>query len=230
MASSIGDSARGTFAIIDRVGKPAELLDVSPPQTRLARIAHPCSRAVVLGSTQRAEDFDQSACYAAGYEIVRRKSGGGGVLVSPGDQVWLDVFLPVSDPLFQKDVNVATHWLGELWQAVLSESIGASHLFAVHRDKALRNAWSSSVCFCGLGPGEVTADGYKVVGVSQRRSRHGAWLFSMALVHFDPARLCRLVSPSLGDREALLCSLTDQVKGLEVDGAMIEDVLRRQLG
>ena len=33
--------------------------------------------------------------------------------------------------------------------------------------------WSALVCFAGLGPGEVTLDGQKLVGLSQRRTRDG---------------------------------------------------------
>jgi hypothetical protein len=38
------------------------------------------------------------------------------------------------------------------------------------------------VCFAGLGPGEVTRNGAKVVGISQRRTRHAA-RFQCAVLH-----------------------------------------------
>ncbi|MDQ3757058.1 MAG: hypothetical protein M3394_04340, partial [Actinomycetota bacterium] len=48
---------------------------------------------------------------------------------------------------------------------------------------------SRQVCFAGLGPGEVSVGGRKVVGIAQRRTRFGA-LFQCA-VHrtWDPAPL-----------------------------------------
>jgi lipoate-protein ligase A len=230
MSLSSGDTSRGSFPVIDRVGSPAELLELLPHRARLSCIAHPLSKAVVLGSAQRATDIDEAACEAEGYDILRRRSGGGAVLVAPGDQVWLDVFVPVSDPLFNTDVHVATYWLGELWKEVLSEVVGATAKLSMHRGKAVSSAWSSSVCFSGLGPGEITVDGYKVVGVSQRRSRYGAWLFSLALVNFDPLRLARMIAPHLGDKKELVDTLSAQVKGLGFDAWVLEDVLRRHLG
>ena len=50
--------------------------------------------ALVLGSTQRAEVVDERACADAGVEVVRRRSGGGAVLLEPGAVVWFDVVVP----------------------------------------------------------------------------------------------------------------------------------------
>ena len=54
--------------------------------------------------------------------------------------------------------------------------------------------WSDVVCFAGVGPGEVSAGTAKVVGVAQRRTRHGARLHSMAPLSWEPAPLLALLS------------------------------------
>src|SRR5690606_10658151 len=99
-----------------------------------------------------------------GVELARRRSGGGAVLLDDDAAVWLDVLVPRGDPLWSDDVVVAAHWLGDAWVAALAE-LGLAG--AAHRGGLVRRPWSELVCFAGLGPGEVTVGGRKVVGVSQ---------------------------------------------------------------
>ena len=116
--------------------------------------------ALVLGSAQRPEVADADALAAAGVELVRRRSGGGAVLLVPGEVVWADVIVPAGDPLWDDDVGRATHWLGATWARAL-ETCGLPDA-TVHRGPMVRTPWSSLVCFSGLGPGEVqmgTAEG-----------------------------------------------------------------------
>lgn len=169
-----------------RDAAPGELVTTTPDPLggRLAVLCRPTSPALVLGSAQAESLADQAACAAAGIEVVRRRSGGGALLVAPGGQVWLDVFVPAGDPLAEADVGRATWWLGELWSEVL-EGLAGPGRAVVHRG-GVEGRFSRLVCFSGLGPGEVSIDGAKVVGISQRRTRAGAWLHSMALVGAPP--------------------------------------------
>ena len=128
--------------------------------------------AFVLGSTQPDSDIDSTAAERLGVEVVRRSSGGGGVLVAPVSQVWADVFLPRDDPLWHDDVGRAVWWLGDAWASALF-SLGVLEA-DVHRGAMVQTLLSSRVCFAGLGPGEVTVAGAKAVGISQRRTRDGA--------------------------------------------------------
>jgi lipoate-protein ligase A len=59
----------------------------------------------------------------------------------------------------------------------------------VHDGPTRSSPWSATVCFAGLGPGEVTVGGAKVVGISQRRSRAGALFQCGALLTWDPRPL-----------------------------------------
>ena len=46
----------------------------------------------------------------------------------------------------------------------------------VHHGALQRTAWSATLCWAGLGPGEITLSGRKLVGISQRRARAAARL------------------------------------------------------
>jgi lipoate-protein ligase A len=149
--------------------------------------------ALVLGSAQRTETADADALAAAGVELVRRRSGGGAVLLVPGQVVWVDVVVPRGDGLWDDDVGRAAHWLGAAWAAALA-SCGVAGA-EVHRGPLLRTAWSGLVCFAGVGPGEVTVAGQKLVGISQRRTRGWARFQCAAYLRWDPAALAALLAP-----------------------------------
>jgi lipoate-protein ligase A len=147
---------------------------------RVVEVTRP---ALVLGSTQTAVD-------PPGIEVVRRRSGGGAVLVGPGELVWADVLVPAGDPLWEGDVGVAFHWLGEVWvQALASLGVAADW----HRGPMVSTAWCRQVCFAGIGPGEVVAADHKVVGIAQRRTRAGSLFQCAALLRWDPQVMVRLL-------------------------------------
>lgn len=154
--------------------------------------------AVVLGSTQRDEVVDLAAAAAAGIEVVKRRSGGGAVLVSPGSTIWIDVILPASDPRWEHDVGRSFGWIGQAWTTVLGE---LGHAGAVAHDGGMvRTPWSDLVCFAGLGPGEVTVSGQKVVGISQRRTRASARFQCALLQRWDPRPLIDVLALSQDER------------------------------
>ena len=157
-------------------------LDVPVPAERAVWVADPTEPALVLGSAQPDTDVRDDV----DLEVVRRRSGGGAVLVVPGEVLWVDVVVPAGDALWDDDVARASHWLGDVWGAALGE-LGVAG--KVHRGPLERTPWSASVCFAGLGPGEVTIDGRKVVGISQRRTRAAARFQSAALGRWDPSAL-----------------------------------------
>jgi lipoate---protein ligase len=158
--------------------------------------------ALVLGSAQRPEVADAHALAAAGVELVRRRSGGGAVLLVPGEVVWADVIVPAGDPLWDDDVGRAAHWLGDVWARALA-ACGLPDL-AVHRGPMVRTPWSPLVCFSGLGPGEVHAGGRKVVGISQRRTRGWARFQCAAYLRWDPDALLALLAPPRPPVDALI--------------------------
>ena len=167
---------------------------------RQVRLLHATDVGLVLGSGQPEADVDLARAGAAGFDVVRRRSGGGAVLVGPGRVVWIDVIVPRGDPLWEDDVGRAFWWLGDLWVSALAQAgLGCAEVW---RDGLRRSPWSRLVCFAGLGPGEVTIGERKVVGMAQRRTRRGA-LFQCALpVSWDPAPLLDVLA--LDDRQRQL--------------------------
>jgi len=174
-----------------------------PLGARLACVCLPSSPAVVLGSTQPASDFDREQLAARGLELVRRRSGGGAVLVAPEWQVWLDVFVPSGDVLAAADVGRSFHWLGVTYAAAIASMLGTPEVAVeVHREPTRDSPWSKVLCYAGLGFGEVTVAGRKVVGMSQRRDRSGAWIHSMALLSDHATDLADLLAGSAEHRSA----------------------------
>ncbi len=128
--------------------------------------------ALVLGSTQSFELLDRASAESAGWEVGRRRSGGGLVVISPGTHVWIDIIIGRAHPLWDDDVNLAFDWVGALWASALAERIGS--MPSVHRGPLLDREAGRLLCFAGLGAGEVEIEGHKIVGLSQRRTRTAA--------------------------------------------------------
>ena len=228
-----GSSAPGDCRwTVERLHGPvSELLESAEPATaatRVARIHTVTAAGLVLGSTQRPETADQIRAATAGTEILRRRSGGGAVLLLPGGQVWADFFVPASDPLWSDDVAHAAQWVGELWSAVVEPFVAGP--VSVHSGRLVADRWGRLVCFAGSGPGEVFAGGRKVVGVSQRRSRSQVRIQTAArLGHPDTAASIRaddrldeleLLDVTAADREtgrAVMASRCGSVPATEAD-------------
>ena len=178
------------------------------PARRLVRVCAVDGPAIVLGSTQPLSDIVERP----EVPVVRRRSGGGAVWVSPGDPVWVDVVVPSGDPLAQSDVGRAFFWLGDAWAAALTD-LGVADL-EVHRGPLIRTPLSAVVCFAGLGPGEVRAGGRKVVGLAQRRTRAGALFQCAVVLWWDPAPLVSALAMTTDDRLDAEAALEATVTGI----------------
>ena len=147
----------------------------------------------------------------AGIEVVRRRSGGGAVLLVPGEVVWLDVIVPRNgggdggrdaglDDVRGSMCRTGSHML----DALVAAAPDLAGRLAVHRGPLETTAWSSTICFDGLGPGEVTLDGEKLVGLSQRLTREAARFQACWHTVYDPGALLELLpAASRPAREAL---------------------------
>jgi lipoate-protein ligase A len=220
---------RGPAGVLHAEG--ASLVDSTGPGSdrpleRVIRVLSADRPAVVLGSAQPETDVDRVRAEASGTEVARRRSGGGAVLVGPDQVMWIDVVVPAGDPLWQVDVGRAGWWLGDCWAAAVTDVTGREA--DPWRGGLVRTGWSSRVCFAGLGPGEVTVAGAKVVGVSQRRTRRGALLQSAALLQWRPADLLDVLALSDQDRRGGPGELAGVAAGLgPVGPALLEALVAR---
>lgn len=174
------------MTVLHRRGDAAELHGLDPftlhdGEAPWLLVCEVTRRAVVLGSRQDSSELDLAACEAAGFEVVRRRSGGGVVVLRPGELIWIDIVVPAEASAVPSDVRGSMIWAGERWADALGSVAPARPSTAVHRDGMVVTPWSERLCFAGLGPGEVLDGNRKLVGLSQRRTRRGARI--QGLVH-----------------------------------------------
>ncbi|MDJ0770220.1 MAG: hypothetical protein QNJ12_15575 [Ilumatobacter sp.] len=170
--------------IVHRRGTVAELHALDPFGERAVTgpqiwRCDPIDAAAVLGSRQDDDTLNADACAREGLNVVRRRSGGGLVVMQPESVAWIDVVLPHG--LAPDDVRGSMVWVGEAWADAVADLDRGTERIAVHRGGMVDTPWSDLVCFAGLGPGEVLTGDRKLVGLSQRRTRRGVRV--QALVH-----------------------------------------------
>jgi len=181
------DTGAVSWVVEHRAGSAQALHDAEIAAAGRRVVVHDVlGPAVVLGSTQDESIVDAAAARAVGFDVARRRSGGGAILLIPDAQVWVDVFVPAGDPLWDDDVCRASWWLGEAWAAALG--VGEVHRSGVTDRDAGRVA-----CFAAVGPGEVVHGGAKVLGISQRRTRMGARFQCVAYREWDGPLLLDLL-------------------------------------
>jgi lipoate-protein ligase A len=154
----------------------------------MVRVHHVSAPALVLGSRQSPAEF--AATPTRGAELVTRRSGGGAVWLAPGEQLWVDVVVPVGDPLHSDDIRIAAHRMGDAWSGALG-----SHT-STWRSEVTDPAASAIACFAGVGPGDVTLHGRKLVGISQRRTRHWSRFQCVAYRRWAPGEMLRILGIS----------------------------------
>lgn len=182
------------WTIVHSVGDAGDFHVADPEPRRTATFHEVEVPTYVLGSSQPENTVDRRVADRLGVRVVRRRSGGGGVLLVPGEYVWLDLVIPSDDPLWSPDVARAMHWAGELWRGALEGfGIGSNR----YDGPLVRSEWSSVVCFAGLGAGELVATdrpGSKLVGISQRRTRGWARVQTMCHLRWRPELMAALTA------------------------------------
>ncbi|MEO1059329.1 MAG: hypothetical protein AAFY28_20685 [Actinomycetota bacterium] len=153
----------------------------------------PTGPAVVLGSSQRDELIDHGAAQQQRIDVVRRRSGGGAVLVDPETTAWFDAIIPAGAPGWSHDIHRPMRWLGERLAVALSHV--DPHLAPQVQREIVDTPWSRLLCFDGLGVGELTVAGYKLVGMSQRRTREYARVQCSWYRRDEQSRLVGLLAP-----------------------------------
>jgi lipoate-protein ligase A len=204
---------------------PRSLFDVEQFRNEPGRIAvarEVAEPTLVLGSTQSPELVDAATMRERGVGLARRRGGGGAVFLGPGEQLWLDVWIPRDDPLWAPDVSAAAEWVGVWWTEALAGR--EQHGFDVHRGRSVPGDFGDLVCFAGRGPGEVFEGGRKLVGLSQWRPREGALFSSCAYLRWDPAPLVGLLDVAAETRADLGRQLRPVAAGLAELGPLVSDL------
>jgi lipoate-protein ligase A len=125
--------------------------------------------AMVFGSAQRGAATTTPHGWPEGIDRVVRSSGGGAVLVHPAHSVWIDLFVSRHVAAMPDDVVRSMLAAGRWWaDAVASCGVSGAWVY----DGAMLHGATPEVCFSGRGPGEVMLGENKLVGLSQRRTRH----------------------------------------------------------
>lgn len=155
--------------------------------------------AIVLGRGQAA------LAPVGDVEVLTRHSGGGAVLMDP-DLLSLDVAVPAGHPLLDGDMTAVFGRVGRAWARGLTE-LGVGHLTVYDGPNTARRRGSpreqllAAVCYATLGRGEVLAGGRKLVGLAQRRRRHGALVQCGLLRRWRPHRLLAALGADPDDEE-----------------------------
>jgi lipoate-protein ligase A len=133
---------------------------------------------LVLGGSQ---SFDVLARERLGATPVRRRRGGGGLVLLQPDDLWVDWWIPASDPRWSHDVRVSSVHAGRWWHDILVARIDGE--VSTHEGPLEGDVTHRVVCFAGRGPGEVFVDGRKAVGLTQWRVREGIFISTVIHAH-----------------------------------------------
>ena len=218
-----GESDGATNMAVDQASLESVRQGASPPTLRFYAWSPPC---LSLGRSQSLTDVDFAACRSLGAEIVRRPTGGRGILHT--DELTYSVSLLQSDPLAAGGVMESYRHLSQGLLAGLRR-LGVRAVQALGQDKPA--AERTAVCFETPSDYEITVDGRKLVGSAQWRARGAVLQHGTLPLCGDITRIVDLLalSPMEKDaqRQALLSRATtlEQSLGRTVPFAQLAQVL-----
>ena len=173
-----------------------------PPEEDLAREAWLLERAaegevsllltswegpvVVLGYGQRPEDADLEWCRSQGLPVLRRLTGGTGV-VHRGD-LGVGLALPQEHPWAKGIIGLYGRFLDVLEPALAAVGAEVSRLAKPRRGSRVR----SPVCFLDQLSDTLVVDGRKAVGCAQTRRRGGVLIHAAVLLGLDAGLYARV--------------------------------------
>ena len=165
------------------------------PTMFIVRLAEPT---LVLGGNQSRDVIDVDR---TGSMALRRRKGGGGLVLLQPDDLWIDWWIPVDDLRWSSDVRRSAILVGHWWHDVLVSTISGE--VRVHEGPLEGEPAHRVVCFAGCGPGEVFVAGRKAVGVTQWRVREGVFLSSVLPAQASSDVVALLAAAPAGLVEAL---------------------------
>jgi lipoate-protein ligase A len=158
----------------------------APPTLRLYSWDPPC---LSLGRGQPVDDVDRQAVRAAGYDLVRRPTGGRAILHI--DELTYSLIVPEEDPRVAGGVVESYRRLSAGLVRGL-ERLGVEEIVA---DERLENrGHEGPVCFEQPSDYEITVGGRKLVGSAQMRARGVVLQHGALPLYGDIARICPLLA------------------------------------
>ena len=188
-------------------------------------VMRPTGPALVMGSSQKAMQFDRDRLDCDGVELAERRSGGGAVFIDPAATVWIDLLAPRSSQWWSTELSENFLIVGRVWQRALA-SLGVHAELCIQAPT--RTDASALACWAGLGWGELTVGGAKVVGLSQRRTRWGARVQAMAVLDGSSARVGDYFSAG-SDRDTVRAAGLP-TGGVVADPQTLESILLAEFG
>ncbi len=161
-------------------------------------VVHLQAPTLVLGGSQSSEVLDSSR---TGTIPLRRRRGGGGLVLLQPDDLWIDWWIPASDPRWSPDIRVSSVQAGGWWREALGDDVPG--VVSVHEGPLEGDPAYRVVCFAGRGPGEVFVDGRKAVGLTQWRVREGSFISTVVHANSSDGIVDLLSREPAGLRDAL---------------------------
>lgn len=173
---------------------------------------------VSLGVQQRLADVDLARAGARGLDVVRRPTGGRGIVHGP--EVTYSVVAPIDDPhvagaLLESYRRISAGLLAGLERLGIRASAERAG-----RDPVGRRQQN---CFVAISHYEVTVDGRKLIGSAQTRSPRWLLQHGTLLLEYDAA-LWERVFPGGGRTRESVASLDQLLQPLP-SRAQVEDAL-----
>ncbi len=199
--SDSGLSSLKTVEPEEYIRADAELLRSGQPAMQVAILA---GRALSVGVSQR----DDAECIVRarriGIPVVRRSTGGLGILHAPGDIAW-SLILPRSDPQVGRDFSTAYGRLGEGLVRFLGE-LGVSSAWQLPIELP------SEYCLLSGRGAVLTVAGRAIGGAAQHLTRLALLHHGVLPYHLDPSLLHEVFDLEPGLVRRSLTSL-EQVVG-----------------
>lgn len=186
-------------------------------------VMRPTAPAVVMGSSQRPDHFDEQRLRDDDVALSPRRSGGGAVFIDPTSTVWIDVLAPRSSQLWSTDLVENFLIIGRLWHQALW-SVGIETEVCV--ESPGRTDASALACWAGIGWGELVIGSAKIVGLSQRRTRWGSRVQAMAVVDGSSVRVVDYLKPE--DRVTVGSTIPTHTSGMST--GIVEAAVLRTFG
>lgn len=182
--SSTADGA--TNMAVDEAIMRAVAAERVPPTLRFYAWMPAC---LSLGRAQSVADVDRAALDRAGYDLVRRSTGGKAILHA--DELTYSVVAPEAEPRVRGGIVESYRRLSAGLMRGL-ERLGVADIVA---DRRVENRHAEGpVCFEVPSDYEITAGGRKLAGSAQMRAQQVVLQHGAVPLHGDITRICAVLA------------------------------------